>query len=53
MEGIFACRRRNDSCQRVKGHARDFETKLEDKVINLCWTQILSKGDSLSLNKKW
>ncbi|RLW10197.1 hypothetical protein DV515_00002421 [Chloebia gouldiae] len=42
----------NDNCQRVKGHARDFETKLEEKVINLCWTQILSKGDSMSLSKK-
>lgn len=54
VEDVFACKSWKDNCQeRIKGHARDFEGRLEQKVINLCWTQILSKGDSMSLNEKW
>lgn len=40
------------SCQqRVTGRARGSESRREQEGVNLCWTQIPSEGDSMSLNE--
>lgn len=46
---FFACKSWKDKCQEsLKGSAGAFESRLEQKAINLCRTQILSGGDMVS-----